>query len=334
MELTFTDANLRDIGLIEPYDGDFAWGNNENDFSIDVAGDNVPEVGAMIYAEGSDLGGIVTGYKSDVGAEAFTIVGHTWTGVLNRHVISPDNGKAYLTLKGDVTDCVAQLITRARMEELFSVNPARVGINVTHTFTGSQSDEQQGAGRYMGAWAAMWQLLLEAGCKARFLWSEKLKRVVIDVMEQKSYTDNESQMVGVAIVGISTQKTTNHLICLGKGEGAAREVVHLYADTKGRVSRTQTIKGIDEIAETYNQSSSEGQELIRNGTKHLNDLWKKSQQVSIKSDSTTTQPFDLGDIIGGTDPRSKVSAQAVVTKKVASFKQGQMTYSYTSTVRG
>lgn len=333
MELTFTDKNYRDIGLIEPYDGDFAWGADENDFSIDVAGGNVPEVGAMIYAEGSDLGGIVTGYKSDVGAEAFTIIGHTWTGVLNRHVISPNKGQAYLTLKGDVTDCVVQLVTRANMGGLFSVNPARVGINVTHTFTGSQSEEQQGAGRYMGAWAAMWQLLLEANCKARFSWSEQFKRVVIDVMERKAYTDNESQMVGVAIVGISTQLPTNHLICLGKGELENREVVHLYTDTRGRISQTQTIKGIDEIAETYNQSSSEGQELIKNGTKHLNGLWKKSQQVSIKSNSTS-QPFDLGDVIGGTDPHSGVSAQAVVTKKVASFKQGQMTYSYTSTVRG
>lgn len=333
MELTFTDKKFRDIGLIEPYDGDFAWGNDENDFSIDVVGDNVPEVGAMIYAESSDLGGIVTGYKSDLGAEAFALVGHTWTGVLNRHVISPNKGQAYLTLKGDVTDCVAQLVTRANMGGLFSVNPARVGINVNHTFKGSQSDEQQGTGRYMGAWAAMWQLLLEANCKARFSWSEQFKRVVIDVMERKAYTDNESQMVGVAIVGISTQLPTNHLICLGKGELENREVVHLYTDTRGRISQTQTIKGIDEIAETYNQSSSEGQELIKNGTKHLNDLWKKSQQVSIKSNSTS-QPFDLGDVIGGTDPRSGVSAQAVVTKKVASFKQGQMTYSYTSTVRG
>ena len=333
MELTFTDKNYRDIGLIEPYDGDFAWGNDENDFSIDIVGDNVPEVGAMIYAEGSDLGGIVTGYKSDLGAEAFALVGHTWTGVLNRHVISPNKGQAYLTLKGDVTDCVAQLVTRANMGGLFSVNPARVGINVNHTFKGSQSDEQQGTGRYMGAWAAMWQLLLEANCKARFSWSEQFKRVVIDVMERKAYTDNESQMVGVAIVGISTQLPTNHLICLGKGELENREVVHLYTDTRGRISQTQTIKGIDEIAETYSQSSSEGQELIKNGTKHLKDLWKKSQQVSIKSNSTS-QPFDLGDIIGGTDPRSGVSAQAVVTKKVASFKQGQMTYSYTSTVRG
>lgn len=332
MELTFTDTNFRDVGVIEPYDGDFAWGNNENDFSIDVAGDNVPEVGSMIYAEGSDLGGLVTGYKSDVGAEAFSIVGHTWTGVLNRRVMGPDYGQAYLTLSGDITECVSQLIARAGMGELFVVNPSQVGVRVTHTFTGSQSAAQQDTGRYMGCWSAMWQLLLETGCKARFAWSDKLKHVVIDVTKRKDYTDNESQMVGVAMVGISTQKTTNHLVCLGKGELENREIVHLYSDTQGNVSQTQTIYGINEIAETYNQSSAETSELIKNGTKHLKDLWTKSQQVTIKSNSTA-QPFDLGDVIGGVDARSHVTAQAVVTKKVASFKQGQMTYTYTSTVR-
>ena len=332
MELTFTDTGFRDVGVLEPYDGDFAWGNSENDFSIDVAGDNVPEVGSMIYAEGSDLGGIVTGYKSDVGAEAFSIVGHTWTGVLNRHVIGPDYGQAYLTLTGDVTECVAQLIARAGMGDLFVVNPSQVGVRVTHTFTGSQSATQQDTGRYMGCWAAVWQLLLETGCKTRFAWSDKLKRVVIDVTKRKDYTDNESQMVGVAMVGITTQRVTNHLICLGKGELANREIVHLYADIQGNVSKSQTIYGINEIAETYNQSSAETAELIKNGTKHLKDLWKKSQQVTIKSNSTA-QPFDLGDVIGGVDARSHVTAQAVVTKKVASFKQGQMTYTYTSTVR-
>ena len=109
--------------------------------------------------------------------------------------------------------------------------------------------------------------------------------------------------------------------------------MHLYADRSGNVSTSQTIKGVDEIAEVYDDSSAEGDKLRTDGTKKLRELWQDSQEVTVKS-GTASADFDLGDVIGGTDPWSGLTARAIVTKKVASFKQGTLTYTYTSTVRG
>lgn len=332
VELTYTDASFHDVGLIEPYDGDFAYGNSENDFSIDTTGDSIPEVGAMMYAEGSDVGGIVTGYSSDAAMGTFSVVGDTWTGVLDRRVVGPDSGSDYLTLSGDVRDIVAALVSRAWLTGLFRVADGRTGITASHTFTGSTSSEQQDAGRYMGAWSAIWQVCVDHGCKCRFAWSDVERRVIVTVARLADYTDDEAQSAGLATVGVSIRKPTNHLVCLGKGDLKAREVLHLYADRSGNVSTSQSIKGVDEIAEVYDDSSAEGDKLKTDGTKKLRELWQASQEVTVKS-GTTSADFDLGDVIGGTDPWSGLTARAIVTKKVASFKQGTLTYTYTSTVR-
>lgn len=333
VELTYTDASFHDVGLIEPYDGDFAYGNSENDFSVDTTGDSIPEVGAMMYAEGSDVGGIVTGYSSDAAMGTFSVVGDTWTGVLDRRVVGPDSGSDYLALSGDVRDIVAALVSRAGLTGLFRVAEGRTGITASHTFTGSTSSEQQDAGRYMGAWTAIWQVCVDHGCKCRFAWSDVERRVVVTVARLADYTDDEAQSAGLATVGVSIRRPTNHLVCLGKGDLKAREVLHLYADRSGNVSTSQSIKGVDEIAEVYDDSSAEGDKLRTDGTKKLRELWQASQEVTVKS-GTTSADFDLGDVIGGTDPWSGLTARAIVTKKVASFKQGTLTYTYTSTVRG
>lgn len=332
VELTYTDASFHDVGLIEPYDGDFAYGNSENNFSIDTTGDSIPEVGAMMYAEGSDVGGIVTGYSSDAAMGTFSVVGDTWTGVLDRRVVGPDSGSDYLTLSGDVRDIVAALVSRAGLTGLFRVADGRTGITASHTFTGSTSSEQQDAGRYMGAWSAIWQVCVDHGCKCRFAWSDVERRVIMTVARLADYTDDEAQSAGLATVGVSIRRPTNHLVCLGKGDLKAREVLHLYADRSGNVSTSQSIKGVDEIAEVYDDSSAEGDKLRTDGTKKLRELWQDSQEVTVKS-GTTSADFDLGDVIGGTDPWSGLTARAIVTKKVASFKQGTLTYTYTSTVR-
>lgn len=333
MELTYTDATWRDVGLIEPYDGDFAYGNSENDFSVDVSGTSIPTVGAMMYAEGSDVGGIVTGYSSDAAMGTFSLVGDTWTGVLDRRVVGPDSGSDYLTLSGDVRDIVASLVSRAGLSDVFRVAESRTGITASHTFTGSTSSEQQDAGRYMGAWSAIWQACVDHGCKCRFAWSDVERRVIVTVSRLADYTDDEAQSAGLATVGVSLRRPTNHLVCLGKGDLKAREVLHLYADRSGNVSTSQTIKGVDEIADVYDDSSAGGDKLRADGTKKLREAWQSSQEVTVKSGTTSTA-FDLGDVIGGTDPWSGLTARAIVTKKVASFKQGALTYTYTSTVRG
>lgn len=331
MDLTLTDASWHDVGLVVPSGGDFAWGADENDFSIGLDGDVLPELGALLYCEGTDVGGMVTGYESDSGSGTLTVVGDTWTGVMGRKVLGPDRGSAYWSVSGDARDCVAALVSRLDLDGLFDVDGRKTGVEVRHTFSGTTDAAQGSTGRYMSGWAALWQLLVGNGLKVRLRWDAAARRVRVEVLRRSDWTDAEAVGVGVASMRVSRRTPTNHLVCLGSGELADREVVDLYADRAGNVSTSQSLNGIDEVAEVYEDSSKSGDELSADGAKRLRRLWADSQTVRVSALSSVS--LDLGDVIGGTDARTGVSATAVVTKKVARLDGGALSYEYESTVR-
>ena len=62
----------------------------------------------------------------------------------------------------------------------------------------------------------------------------------------------------------------NHLICLGKGDLATREVIHLYIDQFGRIGDVQYYTGIAEIVETYDNSNTE--DLRNDGIKRFTEI--------------------------------------------------------------
>ena len=332
MELTYTDASFHDVGVLVPSSGDFAWGTDENDFSIDVYGTDLPPRGGLLYAEGSDVGGVVRGFESETDNDIFSVVGDTWTGVLNRHVVGPPSGADYLTVSGEARDCVAQLVALTGLTGLYVVDERRTGINVTHTFTGSRDEAESDAGRYMGAWSAIWQMMLDHGLSVTFAWDGSAKKVRMVVGRRADRTSDEEQQAGVSKLGITQKDVTNHLVCLGQGNLNARTRVDLYMDAQGNVSKTQTQKGLYELADVYDDSAAEdASKLEEGGRKKFAEIWKDHEQIT--DSASKGLQLNLGDLVGGTDERSGISATAVISKRVLSFSDGVPSYTYTTTVR-
>lgn len=323
MELIVTNKKLDDVGIID-VSGDFAYGQDENNFSLKWQyGVTPPEIGGVIYCESTDVGGIIRGY--DVKNRQLSLVGDTWTGILAKRVVSPPSGQDYKTVSGELNKIAKELCNECGLGGFVNVAQANSGITVSHTFKGvNKDDTQKDTGRYMSLWAALWQLCVQYDAKVRATWFGSPVRLQLELIKAVNYSNSEELPTDAFRVDIKTVKPTNHLLCLGKGELHNRQTLHLYMDDDGNISKQQSIFGLGEIADTYDYSSSEN--LESDGRKKLKELFEKSKTVEIDIPNDSDLVFDLGDRVGGVDLSTGIAAHAVITKKIVKVPGGTITY--------
>ena len=148
-----------------------------------------------------------------------------------------------------------------------------------------------------------------AKLKARFI----NHKVVLSVAAIVDYSNDEfsSDIEGFTIE--QNKAPVNHLICLGKGDLAARTVRNLYVDSDGTVSTTQYYTGLDEVAEVYDYSNAEStDELINSGTEKLIEK-QAADKIDITIENTEK---DVGDIVGGEELITGLKVSDMITKKI------------------
>lgn len=123
-----------------------------------------------------------------------------------------------------------------------------------------------------------------------------------------------------------TKNGVNHLICLGKGELQERQVVDLYVGKSGSIGKTQYYTGIQEVAETYEDTSSESDELEEKGREKLQELMD-STSFSMDVESLGIE-VEIGDIIGGRDYVTGMYAAKPIAKKIYKVSGGTASLEY------
>ena len=91
----------------------------------------------------------------------------------------------------------------------------------------------------------------------------------------------------------------NHLIVAGKGELQDRNVLHLYVQEDGSIGTQQYYTGLREIAEVYENTSTETDELQSKSEERIRELMNKK---TFKMDvAKLGLDVGIGDIVGGRD---------------------------------
>lgn len=90
MDLIYMNANKEDLGVLQDYELDLAFGSDENNFECTIqAGSHCCEPGYYLYAEGTEYGGIVDSISNNTDTNDVTYSGRTWHGILQSKVILP-----------------------------------------------------------------------------------------------------------------------------------------------------------------------------------------------------------------------------------------------------
>lgn len=318
MDLIYTNANREDVGVLKDYVFDLAFGSDENDFELTVSTENhCCADGCLVYIEGTEYGGIIDGIKVVTMDESLTYFGRTWHGVLASKIIQPDSGKAYLNVSGEANAVIGSLIARLELSDLFTVSTEDSGL-----FINNYSFD-----RYTDAYKSILKMLKAVSGKLTFTF--ETDKVVLSSVPLMDYSKDEQFDNDQVEMEISrTYNTVNHLICLGKGELTARQVVHLYLDGNDNISENRTFHGLEEIVDVYENTNAESlDELKKGGREKLAEYISQKNSVQIDFDSEE-KVYDIGDIVGTMEITTKLVAAEQITKKIVTIDKGTVNIEY------
>ena len=313
MDLIVTDALGIPTGSYASWTLDLAYGSGENDFDLRCPA--CLEPGCRWWVDGTGWGGIVDDVKTSVtgGEGELTYHGRDWHGLLASKILEPDKGKDYLTMSGTIGTLLRTVISRIGLQDIITVTE------------GTSKTARWQFDRYCDAWSGLSKMLRASGLRLRITAAQN--GVTVDAPPITAAGDLiDSDLIDFDATLAS--HPINHLICLGNGELKDRIVVHWYADQKGTLSHTQTIKGADERASVYELATADAAELETKGKTKLQEL---RDTGSIDVDVTDGIDLDVGDTVTGRDNTTGIKVTAEITKKIVKISDGIPTVTYEAT---
>lgn len=316
------NKDKEDVGVLLNYTFDLAYGYDENDFELKVNTNNhVCEAGFIVYIENTEYGGVIDRIRVKTSTKELVYKGHTWHGILETKILEPNSGENYLLCSGEANEVLASLISHMGIGDLFKGSVEDSGLTINN----------YQMNRYINGYEGIKKMLSEVSGKLKVNFQvdsdKKEGFVILSAVALVDYSNDDefdsSQM------DFDVEKNyipTNHIICLGKGDLAEREVIHLYADTEGNISHTQSQFGLNEITDTYENANCESiEELEQGGIGMMKELWNTD---SLQVDFDGTKEYDIGDIVGARENTTGITMAKPIIKKIVTIKNSIVTITH------
>ena len=306
------DSNgIMDSGYLKHFEADFDITTDldyvTNDFEIKMSLPSSDEelffsenkIKTIVYVEGTEYGGEITGSIIDTDEKTITYTGRTWRGTLSQWIIEPPAGQDYRVVSGNLATILRQLPLSSCLDVA----------DTTYTTGTFQFD------RYITSFEGITKLLTHADASLR---------IGIEFHEGDEYTGiatitiqptrDATGMIEVSQdyndnIKLRIQRdhnTPKHLICLGQGELKNREVIHLYADENWNIVQT-AIPGAYPT-EIYDFSSTTA--LLSDGMKRYKELIDGHELIDV---AIKDLDIRLGDIISARDRLTNENVTAEIT---------------------
>ena len=320
--IELADSSLHDLARIDPPYLDMDIGET-NDFEMKFsrsAWKKEMTFDHIIYVPGEEYGGIIQEIETDTAQDTITLRGYTWRGMLDKKIIEPPSGEDYRYANGDLNEVLRELV-KLHFNSVFTVTTEETGISVSNFKIDRYCTLLYGMNKILESKNYRLQI--------RYLQGERGSpgRVELSAVPIKDYSGQIELSQDSRVDFIHNQKRNgvNHLICLGSGELAKRNVLHLYVQKNGKVSTTQYFKGIQEITEVYDFSSSEN--LKEDGIKHLQEI--KSLDTFEMDIAKLDLNVAVGDLVGGRDYITGGYLAKPIGGKVLHIENATQSISYT-----
>lgn len=323
-QLILADQNLKDIRPVMDADIDIAIGSDENDYEIKVRReewDDQYAFGNAFYVKDTEYGGIIGEIETSTAEDTVSLLGRTWRGMLDKKIIRPPAGQDSRKVTGELNAVLSDLITE-HFDDYFVVSQDDTGVSLTNY----QFE------RYCTLLSGITKMLKSVGrrLKIRYVQQERGQSGYVELSAAPIVDYSEqielSQDSQLNFTFKNCRNGVNHLICLGKGELQDRQVIDLYVQEDGSIGTTQYYTGIQEVAEVYENTSSDSEELEEKGREKIQELMNST---SFSMDvETLNMNVEIGDLIGGRDYLTGMYAKKPIAKKIYKVTAGKASLEY------
>lgn len=289
------NENLRELGAIK--DANLTVDlNGKRNFSLQIARSYWrPELtfSSLIYMLGTEYGGIIGEVLTDTALDYVELKGLTWRGRLAKKIIQPPAGSDYKVVSGELHTVMKALI-EPEFDGLFVVSQEDTGVIVSNY----QFE------RYCTLLDGVTKMLKSKGYRLRLSFQRAQGEPGYLFIEAVPIVDYSSRIelsrdCKLNYTMDDKRDGVNHLIVTGKGELQDRNVLHLYVGQNGSIGNTQYYTGLQEIAEVYENTSTETDELMSAAEDRLRSLaGKKTFKMDV---AKLGMDVGIGDIVGGRD---------------------------------
>lgn len=322
MELIVADGAGKTLFPLADFelDMDSGWGDGvDNTFDLIVrdASAPLPEAAWRVYADGTEMGGRVERFELKTGRSSSELhwTGSTWSGVLARRLLWPDAGQDYLTLAGDANAVLRQAVARLGLGSFFSVPEGDAGVAVSYRCSRDTPD----------AWTNLRLALRSAGLRLDAKWVDGVCRLqAAKVTDWRGRVDSDLVDFDLS----SDLLVTNHLKAAGKGDLASRQVVDVYADSKGNVGTSKAMAGVFELEEYYDANNSEGDDLRDQAVSRLKDM---QAEGGVKVTVGEGVEFGLGDVVEARHYSPNVTVSVEISSRVTTATGAGVAVTYGAT---
>lgn len=315
--LIVADPNGKEIRDLLFSSYDFEVGKDDNSFQIEIKRaeyEYIPSR-ARLYIPGTEYGGLFRRMETNTQHDTISPGGMTWRGMMRKKIIVPPTGQDYATDSGEL-NAIIKARVEAALPGLFIGSEEDTGVTTSFQYD-----------RYCTLEEGLSKLLKSVGYRLDISYSQTDKAVVvsaapiIDYSADVQFSSDMRLNYNMHMEGDSV----NHLICLGSGELANREVYHLYLDEYGNIGTTQYYTGIEEIAEIYDYAGAELSDLIQGGKEHFQQITNNNVfEIAVNPD----MEIAIGDIVGGKDYLSGMTMTSPITGKIVKWEKGFRTIEY------
>lgn len=326
MDLIHADANMVEIGYITEMDSFDAELSQETDavleknsFALtlsDKAWESDPiEIGHYIYSPGTEWGGMVEQIRHSTALKQVTVSGLTWRGMLYRKVIIPPVGQDYLTITATEANAAISTIVGAQLGDLFSVSASASGITI--------ASKQF---RYTNMLLGIEAMLAEQNAALQIDFNQATKTITLSARPIIDYsgTVDLSQDYGVDMVStFGGFDRYNHIIALGAGELADRDIVHVYRLSNGSITTTPPAWAgtADDHVRTYDYTNPETVARLQEGAEKLARELTPFTTVDIDPDVASLTLL-LGDKVGARDRLTGMQAVVSIVGRILTMNSG------------